>query len=152
MTTSTVRAFHARLLQEHAEIDDAIDGLIRAYESGDHEVARTAFRELDNRLMAHLAMEDDLILPAFADVDPVEAEQISLEHRAIRAKVEELVVGSDLHLTRLSAVRLLAEALRAHAKREDETLYRWIDRSYGDTQIPTAAVETHAYPIARRVP
>ena len=144
MTAPTIRAFHARLLQEHAEIDDAIDQLLRAYESGDHEVARTAFREFDKRLMAHLAMEDDLILPAFANVDPAEAEQISSEHRAIRAKVDELVIGSDLRLTRLPAVRLLAAALRAHAKREDEILYQWIDRSYGDAQIPAADVGAHA--------
>ena len=140
MTTTTIRAFHARLLQEHAEIDTAIDRLIRAYETGDNEVARTAFREFDKRLAAHLAMEDDLILPAFAKVDRAEAERIASEHRTIRAQVDELVVGSDLHLTRLAAVKRLADALRAHAKREDEIVYRWIDRSYGDTQ-PSGGVE-----------
>lgn len=145
MTTPTepIRAFHARMRAEHAEMEGALQRLLAAYESGDVEVARTAFREFDKRLSAHLQMEDDLLLPAFADFDRAEADELSAQHRAIRAKVDELVIGSDLHLTRLPAVRELAVALRTHAMREDQILYRWIDRTYGDTQISPPS-EMHA--------
>ena len=129
MTTPAIQAFHARLRLEHAAIDEALERLLRAYETGDQEVARTAFRDFDKHLTSHLAMEDELLLPAFADFDPDEAADIAAEHRTIRTKVDELVIGSDLHVTRLFAIRELAAALRAHAEREDRVLYRWIDQS-----------------------
>jgi len=135
MTSAPIRAFHARLRVEHVEINEALERLIGAFETGDQEVARSAFRDFDQRLMAHLKMEDELLLPEFAGIDPAEAELIAADHRAIRAKIDELAIGSDLHLTRLPAIRQLAEVLRAHAQREDEVLYRWVDRSFGDQQL-----------------
>lgn len=137
MTTSTspIRAFHERLRLEHDEIDGALERLLQAYGTGDQEIARTALREFDTRLTAHLQLEEELLLPEFAGVDPVEAEAIAAEHREIRAKVDELAIGSDLHLTRLPAIRDLAEILRAHAEREDDSLYRWVDRTFGDEPV-----------------
>lgn len=131
---TTPRAIHARLLGEHAELDGALERLIEAFGSGDRDVARIALRELDERLRAHLGLEEEIFLPAFSDFDPVEAERLRDEHRAIRATVDELVIGSDLHLTRLPMIRELADRLRAHARREDAGLYRWIDQTYGDQE------------------
>jgi len=127
--TPATQAFHTRLRLEHRAIDEALERLIRAYETGDQEVARVAFRDFDRHLTAHLSMEDELLLPAFAEFDPDEAADIAAEHRAIRARIDELVIGSDLHVTKLPAIRELAAALRSHAEREDRVLYRWIDQS-----------------------
>jgi len=131
---------HARLHLEHAGIDEALERLIEAFATGDHEVARAAFRDFDVRLSAHLALEDEVLLPAFATVDIDEAAAIAADHRAIRAKVDELAIGSDLHLVKLPAIRRLAEDLRAHAEREDELLYPWAERHFDDSQeLPTSA-------------
>ena len=144
MTTNaptSPRAFHARLLREHAELEAGLQRLIEAFETGDQETARTAFREFDRQLAAHVQLEDDLLLPEFAAFDPLEAEQIAAEHRAIRTVIDELVIGSDLHLARVSAIRELAEVLRAHAQREDASLYRWVDRVYGDESVSSTTEE-----------
>ncbi len=130
------------MANEHAEIDSALDRLLDAVESGDQEIARTAFREFDTRLAAHLKLEDELLLPAFAHVDPDEAAQIRDEHRAIRARIEELVIQSDLHATRLPAIRELAQMLREHAQREDEILYPWAERTADEKLSPV--IEAHA--------
>jgi hypothetical protein len=116
-----------RLLLEHEHINHALDQLIAAYETGDHDIARVAFATFDRTLAAHLRMEDDRLLPRFAVLDPAEAETLRAEHRSIRAAIDELGVGTDLHLTRLSAIRQLAALLRIHAHREDSFLYRWAD-------------------------
>lgn len=131
---------HARLRLEHAGIDEALERLIEAFATGDHEVARTAFRDFDVRLAAHLALEDEVLLPVFATVNAAEAATIAADHRAIRAKVDGLAIGSDLHLVKLPAIRRLAEDLRAHAEREDAILYPWVDRDFEDSQErPTSA-------------
>ena len=115
------------LLRDHDEIDRALAALVHAYETGNHQIAREAFREFDARLAKHFAFEDEYLLPAFSKFDPVEAQAIGDEHRAIRTHVDELGIGTDLHLTRLPAIETLAQRLRAHARREDLALYRWVD-------------------------
>ena len=131
MTTETtpMRALHARLQEEHGELDAALQQLLAAFETGDQDVARDAFRAFDRRLALHLRVEDELLLPDFAEVDPIEAAELARDHRLIRAKADELAVGSDLHLARVPAVRELGELLRAHADREDQLLYRWVEQS-----------------------
>ncbi|MCX5746287.1 MAG: hemerythrin domain-containing protein [Proteobacteria bacterium] len=115
-----------QLVAEHAEIDRALDGLVDAFRLGDRDVARDAFRAFDAQLSAHLAHEEDLLLPEFAKIDPDEAAQIVHEHALLRAAIDELAIGTDLHLTRVPAIRNLADLLRAHARRED-VLYREVE-------------------------
>ncbi len=125
MTPSKGSGLRDSLLEQHEEIDRSLAALVTAYETGDHGVARQEFREFDARLSAHLAFEEERLLPSFAAFDPGEAERIAAEHRAIRVAIDELGVGADLHLTRLPAIRALADMLRAHARREDSLFYRW---------------------------
>ena len=44
---------------------------------------------------------------------------------AIAETNPKLGIAGDLHLVRLERVRELAEALKKHAKHENEGLYRW---------------------------
>lgn len=101
--------------------------MVEAFDTGDHEVAREAFREFDRQLLAHLAMEEQTLLLEFAEISPIGAAQIVDEHRDIRSLVDELGIGTDLHITRAAAIRELADLLRAHARREDALLYRWAE-------------------------
>ena len=115
------------LVRDHEAIDLALDRLVDAFETGDRDVARDAFREFDTRLSTHLTLEEEVLLPEFAELDPGEAAQLLGEHGVIRAMLEELGIGTDLHLTRVPAIRKLAETLRTHARREDALFYRWAD-------------------------
>jgi len=114
-------------MRDHEAIDILLDRLVDAFETGDRDVARDAFREFDTRLSTHLTLEEEVLLPKFAELDPGEAALLLGEHGVIRAMIDELGVGTDLHLTRVSAIRKLAETLRAHARREDALFYRWVD-------------------------
>lgn len=125
----------ARLASDHQQIEELLVKLVDAFDSNDRDVATTAFEAFDRRLTAHLALEDEL-LPDFAVIDAAAAEQLTAEHRVIRARVDELGVADNLHLSRASAVRELVELLRRHVKREDTTLYAWADRVDDPTLRP----------------
>jgi len=133
------------LLHEHEAIDLALDHLVAAFESGDRDIARAAFRELDARLSAHLALEEE-VLPEFAELEPAQAAQLEREHHTIRAALDELGIGTDLHLTRVPAIRALAEMLRAHARREDALFYRWIETQPWPRATDRASPEPAATP------
>jgi len=118
-----------QMMADHAEIAAAFEDVLAAFRSGDRTVAAEAFTRFEHRLLAHLALEDELLLPALRAVDPVEAAGLAEDHRQIRAQLTELGVGVDLHLTRATAVTRFVEELRAHAHREDALLYRWADQA-----------------------
>lgn len=118
---------HTDLLQDHEEIEQLLQDLLAAFETGERSVAASAFHVFDQRLSAHLAFEDETLLPALTEIDRREADEIAAEHAAIRARVDELAIADNLHLSRATQVHALVEMLRAHAAREEQTLYRLAD-------------------------
>jgi hemerythrin len=113
------------MMADHTEIATMFDDLVLAFRSGNRDEAAAMFRELERRLEDHLATEDELLLPSLRHADPAEAAALADEHRRIRARLLELGVGVDLHLTRATWVEQFVDLLRSHARREDELLYRW---------------------------
>jgi hemerythrin-like domain-containing protein len=120
---------------DHDEIDRHLDELITAFETGDRDAAAAAFRAAEHLLLAHFDLEERLLFPEFAAIEPAETEELRREHREIRTKLEELAIGVDLHATRLSAIRELVQWLRRHAEREHELLYNWADRYFADPAL-----------------
>jgi hemerythrin-like domain-containing protein len=55
------------------------------------------------------------------------------EHKHFRKKLAELSTAVDLHTLRLEPVRDFVDQLRAHARREDSTLYAFGDEHLSDT-------------------
>lgn len=130
-TTSPVRVSSLRdhMRADHAELEILFERLVATFQAGDRDQAAQMFREFERRLETHLALEDDHLVPALAATDRGEAEAIAADHRRLRARVTELGVGVDLHLTRATAVADLVDELRNHASREDAVLYRWADEA-----------------------
>jgi len=124
-------------------MDQHIATLLEAYETGDHQVARGALRDFERIFLAHLEVEEQL-LPEFAISDAAEALWVSADHNAIRRTFNELEIGADLHLTRLSAIRELAGMLETHARREDETFYAWAEQHYSDDRGTAMTAESPA--------
>lgn len=115
------------MMADHREISVLFDEVVAAFRRGDRDEAAEIFTRFEQRLERHLSFEDEVLLPALQRVLPDEAKTLSADHRLIRAKLSELGVGVDLHLTRATWVAELVEMLRAHASREDEILYQWAD-------------------------
>lgn len=135
-----------RLTADHQEIEEFLVRLIDAFDSGDREIATTAFKAFDRRLTAHLAFEDEVLLPEFAAVDPEGAAQIATEHRAIRARVDQLAIADNLHLSRATEIRELVEILRRHAEREEAWLYEWAERAIDSDRMAGGTEPSPASP------
>lgn len=120
--TSNLQAWLAR---DHQRLDALFERLLAAFHADARSELCPLWTEFDSRLRAHLALEEEHILPELARVDPVEARALIEEHVQIRQRLSELDIAVDLHLARQPAIGALVELLRAHAKREDELMYRW---------------------------
>ena len=81
----------------------------------------------ERQLLAHLTLEENDLIPALMAVNRAAAQGLLNEHAHIRSRLAELGAAVDLHIVRLDVAREFIEELRAHAKHEDELLYRWAD-------------------------
>ena len=93
---------------------------------------RAEWTTFERTLSRHLEQEETELLPGFATHDAAEARAILAVHADIRAALLEIGLGLDLHLLRTEAVQEFVKQLRAHAQREDATLYDWAHRHLGD--------------------
>jgi hypothetical protein len=113
------------LSRHHAALDERIVTLLLQADGGDcHDLARE-WNRFESELAQHFEVEEREVLPLFARENPEEVAALRQEHAALRRDLLALGVRADLHLLRADAVRDFVRELRAHARREDESLYRW---------------------------
>jgi hemerythrin-like domain-containing protein len=121
-----------RLLDDHVHLATLCNQVVAAFEEGDRETCDAVFRELERDLENHLRFEERELLPRFARTHPDDAAAILAEHKRFRARLAELGVGVDLHVTRCHAVKSLVLELAEHARQEGQVLYRWADRAFDE--------------------
>jgi hypothetical protein len=81
--------------------------------------------ELETELLDHMAAEEDIVLPAYADHAPDDARAILADHVRLRDLTLALGVAIELHeITALQLAELEA-ALERHAAHEDAGMYPW---------------------------
>jgi hypothetical protein len=113
------------LTTEHERLDALFERLLAAFHADARGELCRLWAEFDSRLRAHLALEEEHILPEFEKIDAVEASALAHEHVRIRELLTELDIAIDLHLCRERTIVDLIAMLREHAKREDSLMYRW---------------------------
>ncbi len=126
-TSTTLSTIPDRFLDDHSELEDLFAGLLDAFEANDREGVAQLWTEFDDRLAQHLDAEERFIIPYLFASRPRDARAILEEHRHIRSRLVELGCGVDLHTLRLEAARGFIDELRAHARHEEDVLYRWAD-------------------------
>ena len=131
-TTPDVPSLRGLLSREHRELDQTFTALLAAVDADARVECARLWSEFDARLQAHMRLEEELILPAFAREYPQEAEQILAEHALIRSTLLELGIGVDLHFSRADVIERFIALLRSHAEREDRQLYRWSQECLAD--------------------
>jgi hemerythrin-like domain-containing protein len=132
------RSLRDVMTADHREMSLLFEELVAAFRDGERDQAAAMFTLFERRLEAHLAFEDATMLPRLRRDYPVEAAQITADHRAIRERLIELGISVDLHLARASWVTDFVELLREHAEREDALVYVWAGRS--PTHLDTVAL------------
>lgn len=83
------------------------------------------YRLFERAILEHVAAEEELILPAYAEAAPLDAKELASEHAAIRNALIKVGVEVELHVVRAHTVAALVRVLRAHAAREDRAMYPW---------------------------
>jgi hemerythrin-like domain-containing protein len=113
------------LARHHAEVDERICKLLVRADGGDNHDLAAEWNLLEGELARHFELEEREVLPLFERDNPEEVARLRQEHAALRRDLLALGIRADLHLLRAEAVHDFVRDLRAHANREDETLYRW---------------------------
>jgi hemerythrin-like domain-containing protein len=116
------------LVHDHQRLDALFVKLLEEFREGDPSDVRAMWARFEAGLSAHLDAEERHLLPLFARVEPGEAAGLLAEHAGFRKTLDDLGVGVDLHSVSTDVAQGFVEALRAHARREDELLYGWADR------------------------
>jgi hemerythrin-like domain-containing protein len=120
------------LAEHHRGLDQQLDRLVMRAQMGDPSLLRDEWIAFERELSRHLEQEETELLPGFASHDATEARAILAEHAEIRAALLEIGLSLDLHLLRTEAVKDFVRRLRAHAQREEATLYDWARRHLHD--------------------
>jgi len=127
--TQTQRDLRTLLREDHDRLDEPFEQVLSVFEADARNEAARLWTEFERGLLAHFELEEQPILPELAKVNAVEASELLHEHARLRAKLGELGIGVDLHLTRDEAVADFIATLRAHAGREDALMYRFAQTS-----------------------
>ncbi len=101
--------------------------LANSAEGADRAALTADWRRFERALIAHLELEEREILPAVEPREPQAVDLVRKDHAAIRALVDELGLEVELHTVRRETIDRFLALLRAHAAREDATLYRAAD-------------------------
>ena len=120
--------FEHGLAEQHRRLEKVFQALVCECGREDPIELRRQWSVFEQQLLRHMEEEELRWLPGFARRYPAEAELLRREHHEIRTTLNELAVMLDLHALRADAVTALVDQLRAHAAREDRSLYEWIER------------------------
>jgi hemerythrin-like domain-containing protein len=135
------------MTRSHDYLRDLLERLLDAMRVDAPDV-RGLWSELEHGLLTHMEAEERFVLPSFAHVDRDEAMALLREHGELREHLLELCIAVDLHLASFERSRRFADALRRHAAREENLLYRWADENLDHRYVEK--VEAHVGGPARR--
>lgn len=127
LTNMDGRATRRFLLDDHVALLRLFDDVLALLNENQRDETRAAWTMFESALSAHFEAEEELLLPAFRLANPVEAKAITDDHVRFRAKLDELGIAVDLHTIRADAASEMIEALKAHAQREDASMYPWVE-------------------------
>lgn len=127
-------ALRERFAADHAGLELTFARLLEAFDANDRDTVATLWTQFEAGLLAHMEVEEKLLVPALFEASERDARTILAEHRHIRSRVAEIATAIDLHTIRADVARAFIDELRAHAHREDDLLYGWTDRRIDDAE------------------
>jgi hemerythrin-like domain-containing protein len=114
---------------DHEAIDRRLSDLANAVEGADFSTILQVFRGIDRGLRAHIDGEERYLFDRFEEGHPGEIRELRQEHEQFRRALDELIIQTELHTLRKASLDDLVARLRAHAQRENNTLYKWADEA-----------------------
>jgi len=124
-------SLESMLAGDHHRLDRAFQAIVTRAQGGDFQQLEVEWLAFQSALLQHLEAEEKNLIPALAQDRPGEAQTLLDEHANIRARLLQLGIDLDLHCLRAERVEAFVEVLRAHAHREENIFYPWVDRQMG---------------------
>jgi hemerythrin superfamily protein len=112
---------------DHDAINFRLSDLANAVEGADFPTILRVFREVDRGLRAHIDGEERYLFEHFEDDHPDVLRELREDHDRFRRALDELMVQTELHTLRKERIDELVAELRAHAAKENRTLYEWAE-------------------------
>lgn len=113
------------LVEHHRALETACQALLAHTYGDDPRELVFNYRDFERSTLEHIAAEDDLLLPAYAEHAPDDARSLRDDHVAIRQLLFRIGIDVELHIVRVDTVKQLIETLQAHAAHEDAAMYPW---------------------------
>jgi hypothetical protein len=110
----------------HAEIESACLELMGAAFVDDPPSLVRRWQAFEHELLDHMAAEEELLLPSYQSADPEQAQELRADHILLRDLLEKAALDVELHTIRIPRLKDLVALLRAHAHREERSLYAWM--------------------------
>lgn len=114
----------ARLTKDHEELDALLHSLAQDAKAPFSDALQATWGAFENKLIRHMEAEERFLLPLLEVTDAAEVARIRREHARIRDSLTELGLAVELHTVREANVSELISVLEAHAKHENDALYR----------------------------
>jgi hemerythrin-like domain-containing protein len=124
-------SLESMLAGDHHRLEHEFQVIVTRAQGGDFPQLEAAWLAFQRALLQHLDAEERTLIPALAQDRPAAAQALLADHTAIRAMLLQLGVDLDLHCLGAERIEAFVEALRAHAHREENTFYPWVDRHLG---------------------
>jgi hypothetical protein len=115
---------------DHDAINLRLSDLANAVESADFPTILRVFREVDGGLRAHIDGEERYLFEHFAERHPDVIRELREDHDRFRRTLDELMIETELHTLRKERIDELVAELRAHAAKENRTLYEWAEEPF----------------------
>jgi hemerythrin-like domain-containing protein len=126
------------LSAHHRVLEEACRDLLSETYADDPRSLGVQWRLFEAAIEAHLAEEEQRLLPAYAEAAPEDAALIRAEHERIRQLLSQLGIEVDLHAIRAHSVEALVDELQRHARHEDAVFYPWA-ASHAEAPSPEPA-------------
>jgi hemerythrin-like domain-containing protein len=115
---------------DHDAINLRLSDLANAVEGADFPTILRVFREVDRGLRAHIDGEERYLFEHFEDRYPDVLRELREDHDRFRRALDELMIQTELHTLRKERIDELVTELRAHAAKENRTLYEWAEEPF----------------------
>ncbi|MFO0570527.1 MAG: hemerythrin domain-containing protein [Polyangiaceae bacterium] len=115
------------LTEDHARLEALFRALENALESGERSTVQRAWTEFESALSTHFEAEERWLFPLLVEEHAADVRELRAEHEKILKCIAEEGLEADLCTLEKETVDELLADLRAHAAREDRTVYAWLE-------------------------
>ena len=130
-------AIRDRLVADHRSLEGMCARLLEAVEANEGPAVEALWKEFSDRLTRHLEAEELHLIPKIYRAKPRSARALVEEHRHIRSRLEEVRMDVERGAVGAEAARGFIAELCAHARHEEDVMYRWADEN-----LPAGETET----------